>query len=109
MGRDAGRKVGELRRPRPRDPKGYYKNFGRQSFTQRTAGVVSLDRGIFMSAVTQSITADELLAMPKDGYRYELVKGELRKMAPAGDEHGFVAMNFGSFLTVHVKANNLGR
>jgi len=62
-----------------------------------------------MSAVTQLTTADELLAMPKDGFRYELVKGELKKMAPAGDDHGYVAMSFGSFLTVHVKANNLGR
>jgi hypothetical protein len=46
-----------------------------------------------MSAtITRSVTADELLAMPDDGYRYELVKGELRKMAPAGDEHGELTM-----------------
>src|SRR5882724_1822475 len=62
-----------------------------------------------MSAVTQLTTAAELLAMPDEGFRYELVKGELRRMAPAGDDHGYVAMNFGSLLTVHVKANNLGR
>ena len=29
------------------------------------------------------VTAEELLDMPDDGNRYELVRGELRKMAPA--------------------------
>jgi len=38
-----------------------------------------------MSAVlTKPITADELLAMPDDGSRYELVKGELIRMPPSG-------------------------
>jgi Uma2 family endonuclease len=63
-----------------------------------------------MSTVTtQLMAADELLAMPADGYRYELVKGELRQMPPAGEEHGDAAMNIGSPLHQHVKANNLGR
>ena len=35
-----------------------------------------------MSATTL-VTATELLHMPNDGYRYELVAGELRKMTPA--------------------------
>jgi hypothetical protein len=38
------------------------------------------------------MTADELLAMPDDGYRYELVEGELRRLSPAGDEHGRVTL-----------------
>ena len=29
-------------------------------------------------------TAEELMDMPDDGYRYELVRGELRKMAACG-------------------------
>ena len=41
-----------------------------------------------MSTTLQQVTADELFVMPKDGFRYELVKGELRKMSPAGSEHG---------------------
>ena len=40
-----------------------------------------------MVAKTRLVTAEELLDMPDDGYRYELVRGELRKMAPAGSEH----------------------
>lgn len=55
------------------------------------------------------VTAEELLAMPDDGFRYELVRGELRKMPPAGSQHGYVAMNIGTSLNVHVKANGLGR
>src|SRR5207237_690341 len=47
-----------------------------------------------MSTTEQLMTADELLRMPDDGFRYELVKGELRKTAPAGHEHGRVAINF---------------
>ena len=40
-----------------------------------------------MSAtLTRPMTADELLAMPDDGYRYELVKGKLIQMPLTGDE-----------------------
>lgn len=35
------------------------------------------------------MTADELLNMPDDGYRYELVRGVLKKMAPVGHTGGF--------------------
>ena len=63
-----------------------------------------------MSAtLTKPVTADELLAMPDDGYRYELVKGELRKMAPTGDEHGDVTMELAGALHHHVKQRHLGK
>jgi Uma2 family endonuclease len=62
-----------------------------------------------MTTKTGPVTAEDLLAMPDDGFRYELVEGELRKMPPAGEEHGHIAMDIGTFLNVHVKANNLGR
>ena len=61
-----------------------------------------------MSTTEQLMTADELLRMPDDGFRYELVKGELRKMAPAGHEHGRVAINFTWRLAQHVTTNQLG-
>ena len=35
------------------------------------------------TTATRLMTAEELLAMPDDGYRYELVRGELVKMAAA--------------------------
>jgi Uma2 family endonuclease len=37
-----------------------------------------------MAVVRQQVTVDELLHMPDDGFRYELVQGELRRMNPAG-------------------------
>jgi Uma2 family endonuclease len=55
------------------------------------------------------ITAEKLLAMPDDGFRYELVRGELRKMPPAGSEHGYLAMRIASRLERHADANGLGR
>ena len=62
-----------------------------------------------MSAtLTKPMTAAELLEMPDDGYRYELVKGELIRMAPAGYEHGVRTIELTSPLHVHVKANDLG-
>jgi Uma2 family endonuclease len=46
--------------------------------------------------------------MPDDGFRYELSKGELRKMAPAGHEHGRITMNISSPLYYHVHSRKLG-
>ncbi len=53
-------------------------------------------------------TAEQLLAMSDDGFRYELVKGELRRMAPAGFEHGAIGMRLVIDLGQHVKAHALG-
>jgi Uma2 family endonuclease len=61
-----------------------------------------------MEVVRRQMTAGELLRMPDDGSRYELVRGELRKMTPAGSAHGRVAMNVGTALNNHVKAHDLG-
>jgi Uma2 family endonuclease len=61
-----------------------------------------------MATANQLVTAEELLRMPDDGYRYELVRGELRKMAPAGHLHGRVAINMTTSLDWHVRAHNLG-
>ena len=41
-----------------------------------------------MSTDLQLMTADELLALPRGEFRYELVNGELKKMSPAGQKHG---------------------
>ena len=62
-----------------------------------------------MTTTLQRSTASELFAMPDDGFRYELVKGELRKMSPAGTEHGAIVWNLSGMLAPHIKAENLGQ
>jgi Uma2 family endonuclease len=61
-----------------------------------------------MSTSTKLMTADELFVMPHQGFRYELVEGELIKMSPAGGEHGAIIVNITLLLGQHVKANSLG-
>ncbi len=58
---------------------------------------------------TKRITAEELSALPIDGYRYELVEGELKQMPPAGEEHGYIAAEIAAELRNYVKAQGLGR
>ena len=54
------------------------------------------------------ITAEELLGLPDDGKRRELVRGELREMAPAGARHGRATMRLASRLDRHVETNQSG-
>ena len=61
------------------------------------------------STTTKLVTADELLMMPDDGFRYELVKGELKRMPPTGREHGSVTMALAAPLHTYVKLNRLGQ
>jgi Uma2 family endonuclease len=61
-----------------------------------------------MTTTLQRSTASELFEMPDDGFRYELVKGELRRMSPAGSEHGAIIFNISVLLGQHVKSNDLG-
>ena len=62
-----------------------------------------------MSTEVQLMTADELLAMPDDGFVYELIKGELIKVSPPpGHEHGLVAMNIAGPLYEYAKKQHLG-
>ena len=55
-----------------------------------------------------SMTADELLAMPHNGYCYELVQGELRQMELADRQHGRIAAQIGGCLGAFVAKNGLG-
>lgn len=61
-----------------------------------------------MAAIAHSMTAEELLHMPDDGFRYELVRGELRRMAPAGQEHGKITAVLTGSLVQYVLAHKLG-
>ena len=61
-----------------------------------------------MSIATRLITAEELWRMPPGNERRELVKGELRTMAPAGFDHGAIITNLAFLLTRHVREKKLG-
>jgi Uma2 family endonuclease len=61
-----------------------------------------------MSTAERVTTADQLLRMPDDGYRYELIAGELIKMIPAGFEHGIITQNLSELLSQYVRKNSLG-
>lgn len=62
-----------------------------------------------MVAKSALVTAQELLDMPDDDRRYELVRGELRKRLLAGAQHGKLAAKVAAALFNYVKANNLGK
>ena len=61
-----------------------------------------------MTTQTKLITADELLMMPDDGYRYELLRGVLITRMPAGDRDGSAAIWTGSEFANYVRATNHG-
>ena len=53
-------------------------------------------------------TAEQLLAMPHGDNRYQLIKGVLCMMSPAGSEHGRIAGRIFTRLAVHVETLGLG-
>ena len=55
------------------------------------------------------MTADDLLRMPDDGMRHELIKGELRTMPPAGWGHGRQMIRFAASLDAYVESHDLGQ
>lgn len=54
------------------------------------------------------MTADELLTVPDDSMRHELVAGEHRVMNPPGSDHGRVAFRLATLLGRHVEETGCG-
>ena len=61
-----------------------------------------------MTTAKKLLTADDLLAMPDDGKRYELIRGDLIEMPPASHEHGRVTARFGRRIGNFVEERDLG-
>jgi Uma2 family endonuclease len=53
-------------------------------------------------------TAEELLALPDDGMRHELVEGEITTMTPAGYQHGRIAFRIAMLLGRYLEQNPVG-
>ena len=60
-----------------------------------------------MTTAKRLLTADDLLAMPDDGKRYELVRGALIEMPPPGIMHTVVTDQIGWLIGSFVRQNNL--
>jgi Uma2 family endonuclease len=61
-----------------------------------------------MLTQTKQWTEAELMALPKDGHRYELVNGDLAMSPAGGFEHGSVIARLSARLTIHVYQRKLG-
>ena len=57
---------------------------------------------------TALMTAEELMKLPDDGFRYELINGELKKMPPPGHPHGRIAFRLSVFLGQFILDRGLG-
>jgi Uma2 family endonuclease len=55
------------------------------------------------------LTAEEFAALPHEGLRLELIKGELIAMPPTHGNHGLPAMRLSGLLTYHILTNRLGQ
>ena len=62
-----------------------------------------------MTTAKKLMTASELLALPDDGQRYELIRGVLIAMAPASAPHGAITDRIGRRIGNFVEANDLGK
>ncbi len=61
-----------------------------------------------MTVGQKPVTAEELLRTPEDGLRRELVRGEVRTMAPAGYQHGRIDQNIAASLDRLVRDEGAG-
>ena len=62
-----------------------------------------------MTTAKKLLTAEDLLAMPDDGMRRELIQGDLIEMPPASDDHGFVGDGLSWRMSAFGSQHNLGR
>lgn len=59
-------------------------------------------------ATTVQMTAEDLLEMPDDGRKFELIRGELREMAPVNYLHGRFVLWLGRKVGDFAEAHQLG-
>jgi Uma2 family endonuclease len=60
-----------------------------------------------MATITRAATEEDLLRTPRDGYKRELVDGQIR-VSPAGYRHGLVCVRLAALLHAFAKERGLG-
>jgi Uma2 family endonuclease len=58
---------------------------------------------------THLVTAEELLHLPRDDRRYELVAGRLIRMSPVGGQHGTIVVQLILLIGGYVREKRLGQ
>ena len=61
-----------------------------------------------MGTIASFMTAEDLLKLPPDHMRHELVRGELTTMPPTSDEHGVRTLRLSIRIGVYVENHDLG-
>ena len=61
-----------------------------------------------MATQAKTMTADDLLDLPDDSFRYELVEGELRQMPPPGRRHAWIIAKLIKALLLYMDTHPLG-
>ncbi len=61
-----------------------------------------------MKQTSTLMTAEQLMALPEDAVRYELLQGELIVAPPPGPGHGYHQFNIGRDLGNYVRSRGLG-
>lgn len=60
-----------------------------------------------METAAKVWTDEELMALPKDGYKRELLRGEI-VLSPAGSEHGMICFRIAFALEQHIRRHTAG-
>lgn len=61
-----------------------------------------------MSTINNLVTAADLADQQGDGYRYELIRGEVVRMSPIGGKHGIIAHRIGRLLGNWAEQQGIG-
>ena len=61
-----------------------------------------------METISNFVTAARLVEQQGDGYRYELIRGEVMRMSPTGGKHGVIAHRIGRLLGNWAEQQGIG-
>ena len=61
-----------------------------------------------MSTINNLVTAADLADQQGDGYRCELIRGEVVRMSPTGGKHGIIAHRIGRLLGNWAEQQGIG-